>query len=465
MTPPRWFVLAAAALGIAFAVLYQAGVPLRSTYGARVNVDEPFYLLTTVSLLADRDIDLRNDYAERRYAAFFDGPELWLQSVPTADGRLLSPHNLGLPILLLPGYAAGGVDGAKSFLAILGGATVFLTALVAHRATGHPRAALAASALIGATAPMFVYATQVYPELPAALLVLACVWLILAERRGWLTVMGVALGITALAWLGVKYGTLGVALAVLAFVRLAPSRRIAFCAVLAASGLTYVSFHLATYGGLTPYSLNRLYAGGGLVDLLGQHLAIWGRLYRFLGLWIDAEFGLVRWAPVLLLAVPGALYLGRRRTPASWTCALLIGCQLLVAVFLSITMRGWWFPGRMLIVVLPLLAVPLAVVLARCVRRPLLTAAAALLGGYSVALTVALARATAAREVALAVDPFLLQWPPFRDLALLFPLYSEYTPVTWLLSAAWVLGIVVVVLAPRIHPRPWRIWRLRGATR
>src|SRR5215211_7802137 len=96
---PRWFVWAAVALGVAFALLYQLGVPIRASYGARVNVDEPFYLLTTVSLLEDGDLDLRNDYALHRYRAFFDHTsELWYQSGPGPGGRVLSPHNVGLSV-------------------------------------------------------------------------------------------------------------------------------------------------------------------------------------------------------------------------------------------------------------------------------------------------------------------------------------------------------------------------------
>jgi hypothetical protein len=270
-------------------------------------------------------------------------------------------------------------------------------------------------------------------------------------------------------------------------------------------------FHQATYGGLTPYALNRLYAGDGIVELVGRHVEVGNRLYRFLGLWVDAEFGLVRWAPVLVLvlvATPRLEYgavlrfaRSRRRSSASsasgvcgpfrasgppggsytWTIAnaspsnatssravppgvnrteaddpvpapliaaswlLPVATQVLVAVFLSITMRGWWFPGRMLIVVLPLLAIPLAnaIVLAR--RRPALGVVAVGLAVYSVGITAALVRAAADGQVALAVDPFDLAWPPFREVAAVFPLYTEYSVSTLVLSVIW-LGIALALI-------------------
>src|SRR5688572_29369001 len=88
---PR-IIFAALLLGLCFAFFYQLGVPLRATHGARVSADEPFYLLTAGSLVADGDLELTNDYALRRYRAFYDHPEeLWRQSLPLPDGTLLSP--------------------------------------------------------------------------------------------------------------------------------------------------------------------------------------------------------------------------------------------------------------------------------------------------------------------------------------------------------------------------------------
>ena len=47
-------------------------------------------------------------------------------------------------MLVLPAYALGGVDAAKGFLALLGGATVGMAALLAYRVSGHARASLLA---------------------------------------------------------------------------------------------------------------------------------------------------------------------------------------------------------------------------------------------------------------------------------------------------------------------------------
>ena len=444
---PRRALWAALVVGLGFAWFNQLGVPLRATHSARVNVDEPFYLLTTVSLIEDGDLDLSNDYELRRYRAFFDHPEeLWYQSVPTMDGRLLSPHNLGTSLLILPAYAVGGLDGVKRFLAVLGGATIGMAVLLAYRVTGHLPASVAAASLIGVTAPLFVYSAQIYPEAPSALLVALCAWLLLGRRPGWPTAIALALALNGLVWLGIKYGLVGSLIALLALVRLRPRPRRLLIALLIPGAAAYIWFHLATYGGLTPYAVNRIYAGSNTLELVGLHLEVWNRVYRFAGLWIDGEFGLVRWAPILLLTLPAVPLLARRPGAVRWVVATVFSAQVLVAVFLSVTMRGWWFPGRMLIAVLPLLVIPLALILARLREQAWLAALTALLGASSLGITLALRDAVAAEIVVLAVDPFALPWPPFQLLAGLFPVYTSYQPATWLLSLAW-LGVASGLIA------------------
>ncbi len=440
--------LAVTVLIIAASLFFQLGVSLRATHSARVNVDEPFYLLTTVSLLEDGDLDLINDYELRRYEAFFDYPgDLWSQSVPNRRGQLLSPHNVGLSALIMPAYALGGVDGVKRFLAVLGGLTVGLAALLAYRATGFFAPSLAAAAVLGISAPFFVFATQIYPEMPAALLTAGCAWLLLAERPGWRIAIVLLLGISGIMWLGSKYGLICAALGLIGLMRLNMKGRLTLVVLTVAAGVAYGWFHLANYGGLTPYSVNVIYAGHSAPEVLGMHLEIPGRAYRLVGLWVDREFGVWRWAPALVLVLPGIPRLLRRTGTAWWLLVLVFGGALCTAAFFSLTMRGWWFPGRMLIVGLPLLAIPLAEALALARGRRLWGTAALLLSTYSLGVTLALWHAVSQETVVLAVDPFDMTWPPFAALSSIFPLYTSYDLPTWLLTAAWLVAGLALLFA------------------
>ncbi|MPZ15727.1 MAG: hypothetical protein GEU73_15120, partial [Chloroflexi bacterium] len=211
----------AAGVALLLGVLFQLGVPLRGSFGANVTGDEPFYLLTTESLLSDGDFDLTNQYATEAYRRFFDGDgPLWYQSVPTGDGRLLSPHNIGLSVLVLPAYAVGGVAWVKAFLALLGGLTAGWTYLLCRRALAGRRGSLLAVLLLGISAPFFVYTSQIYPEMPAALLTTIVVWLNLGPRGSIRRGVGVAAVLAVLMWLGAKYAPVAGVLGGLTLLRL-----------------------------------------------------------------------------------------------------------------------------------------------------------------------------------------------------------------------------------------------------
>jgi hypothetical protein len=429
----------AGALAVALAAFFQLAVPLRGSFGARITGDEPFYLLTTLSLWQDGDLDLANQYAREAYREFFDeSVPLWYQSVPTADGRVLSPHNPGLSLLILPAYAWRGLDGVKAFLALLGGAAMGCAYLLARRITGSRWPSLLAAAAVGVSAPAFVYATQIYPEMPAALLVAVILLLNVRGGGGAGRGIGTALLLGGLLWLGVKYAPLAACLGALAVLWLAPRGRIALVATSAALAGPYVWFHLQTYGELTPYAVNLVYAGTTAPKLIAHHLEFGNRLYRLVGLWIDREFGLVRWAPILALALPAVWPVARSPERIRWWLLLPLTAEILVAVFLSITMRGWWFPGRMLIVVLPLMVPLVAVGLSLVARSRLSVAVAAVLALGTISATLSLWSAARALHVTLAVNPFDAGGWWLEGTKAFWPLYTAYTWETVALSG---LGI------------------------
>lgn len=448
-TEPRWRggVLLSLALGLVALVLFQLGVPLRASHLSWTTGDEPFYLLTAASLAADRDLDVENQYASKAYRAFFDSPEpLWYQSVPAPDGRQLTPHDPGLPLLLAPAHALGGALLAKRFLALLAAGMVVMVFVIARRLTGRAGVALLAAATLMATAPVFVYATQVYPEMPAALVVAGLIWLVLNDDlRPIPRAILLAVGLIALPWLGVKYALVGAVVAGVAMFRLSRRAIVLLLSLLVIGSLHYLWFNLSRYGGITPYAVNVIEAANNAA-VAGLDVRIWSRLYRVLGLFVDREFGLLRWAPVLLLAFPGSLIAIRRWGWRGWFLVAVFAAQLLVALFLSLTMRGWWFPGRMLVAVLPVMGIWIATTL-DSIRDTRFWAFAGVLAVVSGWITLALWEEVSIRLVTLAVDPFLLDLTVFRESAGVFPLYTAYGLDTWLLSGLWFIVLIMFTAA------------------
>lgn len=440
-------------LFVLLSVAYTFSVDIRASRGAAITGDEPFYLLTTQSIIEDGNLDLKEEYWSRSYDEFFDHPDgLWRQSVPTEDGRLLSPHDPGLSLLLVPGYAVGGLLGVQVELLLLAALAFVLLFVFVTRVSGSILASWVATLFIALSASSFVYATEIYPEVPAALLLIASLLVVSREPgSGVWTGLALAALLTGMAWLGVKYVPLALPVAGYFLLRSQASGRATVLAIGVLSGAYYVWFHLSTFGGLTPYSVNIVYAGGSSPEVLGDHLAFTNRLYRLWGLFIDERFGVGRWAPVLLAAV-ASLPLVARGGGMQRLVLGLIGMQMLIATFVAITMMGWWFPGRTLMTVLPLFAVPLGVVLRRA--SGVVRWAIASLAVYTVSITGALAWAGHRGEITIAVDPFEMGSPLFTVFAPLFPNYTAWTPETWLLHSAWLaLGVATMTLVA-LHVSP-----------
>ena len=85
-----------------------------------------------------------------------------------------------------------------------------------------------------------------------------------------------------------------------------------------------------------------------------------GRSRRVLGLLVDRGFGLAAWAPVWLLAPFAFAALLRSRVTGRAWLVLPVLAGWFVATFVALTMHGWWWPGRQVVVILPLVVIAIA---------------------------------------------------------------------------------------------------------
>ena len=347
MSGARPFVL----LGVAVALWVSIGIPVRATYGAQVTADEPQYLLTAISLAEDLDLDIADELAAERWRDFHSPARLPVQTKVLDGGRQVSPHDPLLPALLAVPVAVGGWVGAKVALAVMAGALAALVAWLAVARLGvDRRVAIAGTAVFAAAPPLAVYGTQVYPELPAALAVTGAVAVLTGARPD---VRAVAALVTVLPWLSVKYAPVAAAVAAVGWYRAAAPDRARLLRLLAVSAAVFAVGHRLLYGGWTPYATGDHFTAGE-TSVMGFDPDYLGRSRRLVGLLVDREFGLVPWQPAFLLAVPAVAVALRRRPAHTAVLVVPLLAGWLVATFVALTMHGWWWPGRQVVVVLPL---------------------------------------------------------------------------------------------------------------
>ncbi len=461
--------LAAGAVAALAFVATAVGIAGPATYGAIVSGDEPQYLLTAISLGEDAGLDISDEIAGERFRPFHE-VDLLPQSLERSDGARVSPHDPLLPALLAVPMLLGGWVGAKLTLALLAAALAALSLWTAVRRFATPL--LPATVVVGVfacSAPLAVYGQQIYPEVPAAVATLAAV-AALTGRLGPSGVVVLGIAVVVLPWLAVKYVPVAAALASIGLVRLwrtpGTGRRRAFVlvGVLAVAGAGYLAAHVAWYGGVTVYASGEFFtANGGQLSVLGTEPDYSGRAQRLLGLLVGRTFGIAAWQPAWLLAVPAAAALVRRR-PAGWPAlGVPIVVAWLVATFAAATMQGWWFPGRQIVIILPLIVIAIAwwvgVVPSTGRARPRRLLLAGGLGALGIWSYGWLAAQAAMRRLTWIVDFFETADPWYRLWRRALPDYLDVTAQTWALHGCWLAVLAIAAVwgwrSAATPPRTW----------
>jgi hypothetical protein len=431
-----------------------------SDYGG----DEPHYLLAAESFVEDGNVDVNDEYAGRAYEDFY--PYELDKHGEETQGQLNEPHGVGFPMLIAPAFALGGAQGVELFLAAIAALAVALAYRLALRVVPDPWA-IGAALAAGLSPPFLAYGTAVYPELTAgAALAGAALFALRLDAR---PSLGDAFGCFALLgllpWLGTKFVPAGLVIGYVGARALWRVRRrtLAIGAVELSlfSVALYVGINEALYGGPTPYAADVTGETATDASFPGGYLE---RAYRLVALFIDREYGLLRWAPVFVLAFAGLWLLWRSRrdrlaraVPAvreieltASLCATALGAQLVVAAFLAPTMFGFWFPTRHLLAGVPL-AIPLVAWGLRFAPR---------LGAVLAALTLA-------GSVWLYVDvraggELVTDRPdaPFGPIVELFPLFEPDGGWAYWLAAGIAVAIALLLLREALHSR-----QMAGATR
>jgi hypothetical protein len=370
--------------------------------------DEPHYLITAESIAYDLDVDLRNDYASadrvRRVVNVYPlAPDAFVYK---DSGELRPFRGVGLPAVLAPAVRIGGLTGARLMMILI--AALLADQLYRLLRDLRLRWPYRVPAWVAAVfcLPVLVFTTQIYPELAGALLVVVAlrVMVVGASRPAALALGSSAAA--ALVWLHVRYFPLsvgavfGLALAgcvhdwsfgtrgpgLIGTVQAARALLVR-CAVVLVKGWRTITLPvLAPYAiglGLLLAAFDRWYGSPdlhasyrsyGSPDVGGGRWDFWYQ-FAFRDI-LDPVVGWIPFAPVhwLGFAALGCLVVWFG-WPAAGGIAVAAGYELFIS---SVgTGVGFGLPARYPMIVIPLIAVPLAVAIqqlrvARVVFVPLL---------------------------------------------------------------------------------------------
>ena len=275
--------------------------------------DEPHYLVIADALVLDGTTEVGQAYRReiddpRWYQMGLAEPGSPLQPpsahvVPTEDG-FHSWHGLGVGgVIAIPAQTLG-IEGARWVMVAIASLGVALAWVIAGRFFPTRGLRIGATAAVAVAYPLLLAGTQIYPDVPGGVLLLAVLtwWVSPAARSSTRLTLLAGLAAALVPWLGSRFLLPGT-IAVLALVwanRHGRSRLAAVALPAAISATALIAYHLTAFG-----------------NLLGpptEGTVAFGREFLVLlpGLLLDQNQGIVWANPVLWLALIGMVVLWRR---------------------------------------------------------------------------------------------------------------------------------------------------------
>jgi hypothetical protein len=399
---------------IAFCV-YNLCVFALVSQGITFSGDEPYYLLTTHSLLKDKDINVANNYAQEDYFSFYSKEKnprfkLGMYAREGQKGRdYIYPINLpGVSVLVLPFYGLSQHFHGDLLTFILKGSLVIWALLLglqlylfAKETWEEERIALPLWFFYSFSAPILFFATHLYSEIPIALFSVYIFRKVRSQKPLRLLhyfLLGFLLSL--FFWFGLKYNLIfGTLLLVSIYFLLkehkAGVKILCFLVFPLLSLALFYSFVHSIYGTFSPFSV---YEGVLTPDklqafqdaALNAPLAM--RLDTLLDYFLDQRDGLLLYSPFfvfaflgfveifrrsrrdffILLFIPAPYLLnyaffthrqgyspqGRILTPISWILALAVGYFLVINRKKLYAFLFWFLSGTGILIALLLLGHP-----------------------------------------------------------------------------------------------------------
>jgi len=337
--------------------------------------DEPFYVMTAISIVRDRDLDESNNYAQRDYDEFYPGDPLpadfqgwpgFPRDLPPHPATSTLPglhtkHGIGLSLLIALPYELFGRIGADLVIVLCAGLLAGQMYLLAREAGAATELAQLIAVGLTIALPIGPYATLIFPEVPAGLLLVYAVRRVAAATNApwqWLAA-GAAIGF--LPWLHQRFAPTAAILALLVAIRIVQSRAYRSM-VLALIPIALGGVSLLLYNQwLYDQPLQRAEDHAGFSGFTGT-------VNGAMGLLLDAQWGLLVAAPVMLLALAAVPRWYEASSRTVIVAAAAVAPYLMVVAAYRVWWGEWGPSARYLVPVVPFAAGALAAWLTRAGR-------------------------------------------------------------------------------------------------
>jgi hypothetical protein len=311
--------------------------------------DEPHYLVIAHSLAYDWDIKVDNNYRDGDWKPFFKLGEL--PPHYAVGSHVYSVHNFGLPLLIAFPYWLGGYPLVLWFMSALMALSLYFCWRTAEGICGRKLGNYLPLWFMALATPILPFASQVYPEVAAILIVSICLYILLVKNKP--AYLPVLLALLAfLPFLHLKFLVLSGLLSFIIFFRY----REGLYRVVTVIWLFFIV-------GLIAW-VNKLIFG--VFSILGpykgmswQHYVNFGQTFQTYLL--DPQYGLLFQAPIYLAVIYGCYALIRRVKLSESAIPIFLVIPFIgYFLFLStqpLFLIGWATAGRFIVPIMPVLMI------------------------------------------------------------------------------------------------------------
>lgn len=356
----RTLAIFAAAL-CALPMLLTAAIRART---GMVSGDEPHYLAISQALWEyGSPLDVLKIYTNHDYTSYYPAP-LDAHTSPGPDGRVLPMHSIGGPLLWALAFGLWGHAGVVGFMVAVSALTVVNIYLLLRDFRITQMYAFAVSVAFGVGTPILLYAPLTFIEPIGALI---CVYVMrkihtAAVTNADLVLSSVALGL--LPWIHSRFILFAAVLGLFLVLRIYREDKFAlwgrYIRSIVPAALLFISFEI--YNLMVWHTLNFAPNQANIDAVPFQMSPTTG----LVGIVLDQEAGILPSFPIFLLVIPGIfLMLSRQYLRLHLSVFLLVVPYTVIMCTFSLWQGAFGPPARLVVAVLPVLAVYVAVVVQR----------------------------------------------------------------------------------------------------
>tara|TARA_B110001454_G_C12707792_1_gene429368 strand:- start:469 stop:2208 length:1740 start_codon:yes stop_codon:yes gene_type:complete len=334
--------------------------------------DEPFYFEMVSSITRSHSFALDAHFTNPEKDPYFEFPPIFYEvhscrlhhTLMAADNSCYLT-NIGLPLIISPGYYLGGVVGSMFTLSLI----FSLQGIIFYKISNHfttKNSSFFLALLVSLATTILVFSSRIYPEFTAGFFLLGAIYFFFFRPNTFLNIVIVGFFLGFLPFLKSFFLLFSIILLPIMIYSLLKNRHYnhAFQLSLTFSILIIIFFSILVM--FAPIE-GPVGVGGGYANYLTNYFSDSNSQSQFFNTLTHGferylfgqDYGLLIFSPLALLSIFGVKYIWSYNRQLFFLMFVPVGTFLFFMASFGAYAGGWSLPGRYIFPILPILLIPL----------------------------------------------------------------------------------------------------------